>query len=79
MNLPPSLSPKKWDSNVIDAFYWIKTNCRHHAVPGKDYQTVENLTPNELADAREYLELLASVGLLHKVDNNYRRFIVLPL
>lgn len=75
-SLPPSFQLKSWDDPVVVAYYWIKSRCRHCAVPGKDYQTIENLTIDDCTKAVAFLEVLDRAKLLQKMDNNYRRFIV---
>lgn len=54
----------KYPSEVVEAWHWIKTYCRHWATVGTDWQTLDNLGSQDKEKAKEYLTRLRAFGLL---------------
>ena len=57
-------------SHVIEAWHWIKTYCRHWATTGHDWQTIDNITPEQRPTAERHLQTLREAGLL--VEGGFR-------
>ena len=51
-------------AHIVEAWEWLDTYCRHWAVPGRDWQTLGNLTDEERAMAEAHLATLRSAGLI---------------
>lgn len=43
---------------VVDAWEWLDTYCRHWAVPGRDWQTLDNLGGADRVTAEAHLATL---------------------
>lgn len=54
-----------YSAQVQQAVHWLKTNCRHWAIaPDNDWQTMENLTPEDKVVALQHLDVLKERGLV---------------
>lgn len=51
-------------AHIVEAWEWLDTYCRHWAVPGRDWQTLDNLGDADRVMAEAHLEALRSAGLI---------------
>lgn len=67
-----------------EAIHWIKTNCRHWAIAGTipgsddplDWQTLDNILPQEMPIALSHLQTIREAGLLYEGYHRHGNFIV---
>lgn len=46
--MTPTQIEATYPPEVVAAWHWLDTNCRHYATPNSDQQTVSNLSPSDL-------------------------------
>ena len=51
-------------AEVVEAWEWLDTYARHWAVPGRDWQTLDNLGGTDRAIAESHLATLRDAGLI---------------
>lgn len=51
-------------AEVVEAWEWLDTYASHWAVPGRDWQTLDNLGGTDRAIAESHLATLRDAGLI---------------
>ena len=62
--MTPTQIEATYPPEVVAAWHWLDTNCRHYATPNSDQQTVSDLSPSDLVTAHRHLETLRRAGLI---------------
>ena len=63
--MTPTQIESQWPVEVVEAWHWIKTYCRHYAiVGGPDWQTLDELTEKESVTAERHMVVLCLHGLV---------------
>ncbi len=73
--MTPTARRAQYPSTVVDAWDWIDTYCRHWAVPGRDWQTLDNLGAADRLIAERHLETLRSAGLIEPESDFKKNFL----
>ena len=60
---------------VVEAWDWIDIYARHWAVPGRDWQTLDNLGGADRAKAEAHLATLRSAGLIEQQSDFKGNFV----
>lgn len=62
--MTPTQIEAQWPAEVVEAWHWIKTHCRHWAIVGNDWQTLDELTKDKREIAERHMVVLCLHGLV---------------
>ena len=62
-------------AHVVEAWEWLDTYCRHWAVPGRDWQTLDNLGGADRVTAEAHLATLRLFGLIEPATDFKGNFV----
>lgn len=62
--MTPTETRATYPQHILEAWDWIDIFCRHWAVPGRDWQTLDNLGGADLLTAESHLATLRSAGMI---------------
>lgn len=62
--MTPTQIEATWPREVVEAWHWVKTNCRHWATVGHDWQTLDEMTDDAREEAERCMVILCMYGLV---------------
>jgi len=62
--MTPTQIEATYPQEVVAAWHWLDTNCRHYATLNEHQQTTENLSPEDRKLAEQHIETLRQAGLI---------------
>ena len=62
-------------AEVVEAWEWLDIYARHWAVPGRDWQTLDNLGDADRVTAEAHLATLRSAGLIEQQSDFKGNFV----
>ena len=62
--MTPTERESLYPAEVVEAWHWLDTYCRHYATLNEDQQTTANLSAADRAIAEQHLQTLRECGLI---------------
>lgn len=62
--MTPTERESLYPAEVVEAWHWLDTYCRHYATLNEDQQTTANLSADDRAIAEQHLQTLRDAGLI---------------